>query len=111
MDDEFAQLMIESPTYAVVSAGIEAVVCLVVLAACARYARGRAAVLGAVGALVAGVACWLLFLDTLRINGGRQPWLPLDAYELVAYARAGGFGLIGLALVLALARRGTPAER
>lgn len=96
MDDGFDLIMIESPTYAVVSAGIEAVVCVVVLAACARYARGSAAVLGAVGALVAGVACWLLFLD---------------AYELVAYGRAVGFGLIGLALVLALARRGAPAER
>ncbi|WP_244929655.1 hypothetical protein [Nocardioides sp. W7] len=101
MEDETQATFLDVPIYVLVSGLIEIVGCLLVVVACLTVVRrGPAALLGALGALLAGASNAL----TLAAYRNDEWWLHERFWELTTYGRAVGLAVLGLALVLALLR-------
>ncbi|WP_244929656.1 hypothetical protein [Nocardioides sp. W7] len=112
MDDDLTLKQYFVPDYVLVSVIIEVAACVGVLVAClVLVRRGRAARLGALGALLAGASTTLALANILAIlYRDDGPWQWSDwVWYLVNYGRSGGLALIGLAVLLALARTSRPA--
>lgn len=107
MDDDLTLTQYEIPAYVLIGGVIEVAAAVAVLVAClVLVRRGTAALLGLVGALLAGTATGLSTLDTLDLSRGGDGLLPTSdgTWQSLAYARAIGLAVMGLALVLALLR-------
>lgn len=112
VDDELEMRQYAVPDYILISEAIELAAALLVLVTClVLVRRGAPAVLGAVGALLAGVSIGVATAETLAaLYRDAGPWqLPEWVWQLVNYGRAAGLALIGLAVLVALARTGRPA--
>ncbi|SDE18014.1 hypothetical protein [Nocardioides lianchengensis] len=111
MDDELAVTQYDIPDHVVISIVTEFGASVVALVACVVLLRhGRAAVVGALGALLAGTTTGLALVDyltTLYRDAGPIAW-PDWSYEAITYGRAAGFALVTLAVLLTLIRTGRP---